>query len=117
MNHRRTPAAGIRPPRHPVRIRRRCVVCRRRFTIDRRRTPWSRRRTCWDESCRARLGNRGRNSSNCSHCGLVESYRLARDSDMRENIEIAGGDERPPLDFRTFLTGWRAEREPEGMAA
>lgn len=87
----------------------RCAVCPASVLIDRQQQPWARARTC-SESCRAKLGNRGRNSSNCTHCDVVESYRLTRDSDIRA-IEVAAGDERPPITYRDFLTGYRYERE------
>jgi hypothetical protein len=109
VSYRRRPAAkGVRPPRHPTRVRRRCRICTRRFTLNRRRNPWARAVTC-SPACRVALANRGRNPSNCRHCDVVESYRLARDSDIRENVEIAGGDERPPITFRAFIEGYTYE--------
>lgn len=109
MSYRRRPAAkGVRPPRRPTRVRRRCVICRGRFTLNRRLQPWARAITC-SAACRVALANRGRNPSNCRHCDLVESYYLTRDADIRENIEIAGGDERPAITFREFITGYRYE--------
>lgn len=110
MNHRQVPAAGIRPRAHPSRPRRRCVICGRRYSLDLRRQPWARATTC-SPTCRARKGNRGRHAGNCSHCVVVELYRLARDTDLHE-VEVAAGDERPLLTFRDFLRGYRFEREP-----
>jgi hypothetical protein len=113
---RRRPAAkGVRPSRRPTRVRRRCRICQRRFTLNRRRNPWARGVTC-SPACRVALANRGRNASNCRHCDVVESYRLARHADIVENIEIAGGDERPPITFRAFIEGYRYERWDEEAA-
>ena len=116
MTYRRRPAApGVRPPAHPVIVRRRCVICRGRFSLNRRRNPWARAETC-SPSCRVALATRDRRPGTCRHCDVVESYRLARDSDIRENIEIAAGDERHPITFREFIEGWRYEPwdvEPE----
>ena len=75
MNHRRTPAPGMRPRGRFASGW--CAVCGALFVLDRAVEPWSRARTC-SESCRARLGNRGRTSLTCEHCVMVEGYHAER---------------------------------------
>jgi hypothetical protein len=92
-----------------------CRACGDTFLLDRdEEGPWARARTCSDV-CRARLGNRGRNSSNCRHCVLVESYRELRESQIRQ-YEVACADEDlRPITWGKFLEGYRAEPEPAGL--
>jgi hypothetical protein len=72
MNHRRTPEPGHRP-RAGVRFAAgSCRACGAMFVLDRAVAPWARARTC-SESCRARLGNRGRTALTCQHCAMVEA--------------------------------------------
>lgn len=105
MNHRRTPAPGVRPPRrNEARV---CVVCGAGFVLDREAQPWSRARTC-SASCRARLGNRGRSPVSCEHCVMVEGYHDERE---RQLVALEGGealrDESARgrvIVFRTWLT-------------
>lgn len=87
--------------------------CSATFVIDRAEAPWSRARTCSD-SCRARLGNRGRHGGTCEHCAVVESWRELAASQFID-CERAGGDEYArPITYREFLTGHRYSNAPCG---
>lgn len=48
------------------------------FVLDRAVQPWARARTCSD-SCRARLGNRGRRPATCDHCVMVADFHVERE--------------------------------------
>lgn len=89
MNHRLAPAPGHRPRRGVRFAAGACRVCGEPFVIDRELQPWARARTCSD-SCRARLGNRGRDATSCEHCAMVEDFvqeaqrqRIALENEQR----------------------------------
>lgn len=81
-------------------------MCGAHFVLDRQVEPWSRARTC-SESCRARLGNRGRSSATCAHCVMVENYRAERERLERELENERRQDEDAAVDlaFGAWL-GW-----------
>jgi hypothetical protein len=86
-----------------------CPICTAEFDAE------TDRRTC-SPSCASALGNRGRNSSNCLHCCMVADYYWARDADIR-SIEVAGADERHPINFFDYLTEHRSYAQELEYAA
>lgn len=92
-----------------------CRCCGTTYTIDRQQAPWSRARTCSD-TCRAILGNRGRNPLTCDHCAMVETYTHER---HRQEIAIENGGWRDETWRQSIITfrAWLEARPIEPTVA
>lgn len=118
MNHRQRPAPGRWIPARVRFVMGYCAGprCSAAYVIDRTEAPWARARTC-SESCRARLGNRGRNGATCEHCAVVESWRELVAAEVVA-LEVACADEDArPTTYKSFLTNHRYSNADEEAAA
>jgi hypothetical protein len=90
-----------------------CWWCGEPYVLDREAQPWARSQTC-SQVCAKRKANLGRHSGNCRHCEMVESFRLAQDSDIRR-LDVAAADEDArPVTFCEWLARfeWEAHHDP-----